>query len=97
MPALTPADSTRMRSPTRWRRIAAAMGLRTALSAHANRTDRGPPPSPDTCSPLPVQGRDEREEAPGGIEIDLDLSLEPLDEHAAALVMQPAPADVDRL
>src|SRR4051794_15662695 len=51
----------------------------------------------DTRSALPVQHADEREQAACGVEVDLDLFLQPLLEQVRALVVQPAPAHVDRL
>src|SRR6185436_3457091 len=44
-----------------------------------------------------VQRRDQREQPPRRVEIDLDLAFEPLAQQMRAVVMQPAPAHVDRL
>src|SRR3954447_11291759 len=51
----------------------------------------------DTRSALPVQHADEREQAARGVEVDLDLFLQPLLEQIRALIVQSAPAHVDRL
>src|SRR5215468_2523594 len=52
---------------------------------------------PCTSLPLPVQHADEREQAAGGVEVDPHLLAQPVHENARALVVQPAPAHVDRL
>src|SRR5579883_1459508 len=48
-------------------------------------------------SPLPVQYRDQREQSPRGVEVELDLALESLHEDARAFVMQGAAPHIERL
>src|SRR5262245_56508203 len=95
-PARTPADSTYARRPARWRRIAAAIGERTEFMLQANKTAPGSswPPAPATCLSFPVQRTNQREQAPRRIVVDGDLTFQPLQQHAAALVVQAPPAHV---
>src|SRR6185503_18021363 len=87
-----------MRLPARWRRIAAAIGERTALRLQAKRTAPGRSASPPgKASSLPVERADEREQASRCGDVDQDLALEPLHEETAAFVMQAAPSHVDGL
>ncbi len=44
-----------------------------------------------------MQHADQREQAPRGVEIDVDLALEPLHQDVRTFVVQPAPAHVERL
>src|SRR4051812_42521176 len=46
---------------------------------------------------LPVQHADQREQAARGVEVDLDLLLQPLAQQLGAFVVKPAPSHVDRL
>src|SRR5690349_6839224 len=81
------------------RNSAAAIGERTELSPQANSTacGRAMIGAPIPVSPFPVQHGNQREEAARGVEIDADLVLEPLHQELGALVLEPAPAHVDRL
>src|SRR5215469_3957771 len=80
---------------------AAAMGERTTFCPQANSTDCGCATIGAAIAALPlalpVQHGDEREQVAGGVEIDSDLVLEALDQEIGALVVQRAPAHVDRL
>src|SRR5271168_1248419 len=77
---------------------AAAIGDRTELRPQANSTasgrvaDGGIEPSA-----LPVQDRDQGEQPARGLEIEIDLSLEPFHHDARAFVVQAAPAHIERL
>src|SRR5579863_6064532 len=76
----------------------AAIGERTELSPQANSTARGCVADAGIApSPLPVQHRDQREQPPRRVEIELDLALEPLHEDVRGLVVQGAAAHVERL
>src|SRR5512143_2448314 len=96
-PARTPAEPTKTRRPARWRRIAAAIGERTALRLQAKRTAPGRSPASPKASALPVERAEQREQASRRREVDGDLALEPLHEKLAALVVKASPAHVDRL
>src|ERR1700733_3502481 len=89
-PARTPADSTHMRRPARWRKMAAAIGERTEFMVQAKSTAPGRTWAPSCATPssFPVQRADQREQAPRGVAVDDDLALEPLHQHATALVVQ---------
>src|SRR3546814_10690634 len=52
------------------------------------------PPSPSSA--LDVEHADQREQAPRGVEIDLDLAVETFDQHLRRLVVQRAARPVDR-
>src|SRR5580693_4534963 len=78
------------------------MGERTALREQMKSTDwivRGGPAegSATLGSPFPMQCRDQREQPPRRVKIDLDLVLESFDEQSGSFVVQAAPAHVDRL
>src|ERR1700754_3813451 len=74
------------------------MGERTALWPQANSTACGLDGAASTTrSSLPVQDANEREQTASGVEIDLHLELEALHQELRALVMQAAPAQVERL
>src|SRR3546814_12528220 len=51
------------------------------------------PPSPSSA--LDVEHADQREQAPRGVEIDLDLAVETFDQHLRRLVVQRAARHVD--
>src|SRR3546814_1284712 len=53
------------------------------------------PPSPSSA--LDVEHADQREQAPRGVEIDLDLAVETFDQHLRRLVVQRAARHVDGL
>src|SRR5215471_16481884 len=101
-PLRAPADATYETWPNRWRNSAAAIGERTELSPQANSTACGramigaAPISPSALA-LPVQHGDQREQVARRVEVDDDLVLEPLHQELGALVVQRAPAHVDRL
>src|SRR5581483_10659269 len=95
--ARTPADPTNTRLPARWRRIAAAIGERTALRLQAKSTAPGRSPACSKTSPLPVERAEQREQASRGGKVDGDLALEALEKQLAAFVVKTAPAHVDRL
>src|SRR5580698_3448033 len=87
-----------MARPNIWPNKAAAIGERTELRPQANNTASGR----FACdgigpSALPVQYRDQGEQPARGVEIQIDLALEPFHHQARALVVQPAPAHVERL
>src|ERR1051325_4862439 len=79
--------------------MAAAMGLRTALSVQANRTAPGSssPLGPRKALALQMQDADQGEQPARGVGIDLDLSLQPLPEQRGAFVVYAAPAHVQGL
>src|SRR5580704_3805210 len=52
---------------------------------------------PVTQSPPQVEHANQGEQAPGRVEIDLDLVGEPLDQQRGPFIVQGPPADVDRL
>src|SRR4029450_5936807 len=85
-----------MRLPARWRRMAAAIGERTALRLQAKRTAPGRSAAPANGSALPMQRAEQREQAACGRKVDGDLALEPLHQELAAFVVNAAPPHVDR-
>src|SRR5687767_8676193 len=50
-----------------------------------------------TRSASPMQGEDEREQAPGGVEVDHHLTFEPLYQELGRLVVESPPSHVDGL
>src|ERR1700679_1603178 len=79
--------------------IAAAIGLRTELNVQANRTAPGSssPLGPRIASTPQMQHADEGKTPPRGVEIDLDLALEPFAQKCRALVVRGAARHVERL
>src|SRR2546423_15681157 len=94
-PLRTPADPTYVR-PKKCLNSPAAIGERTELSPHANNTACGLAERGASISPLPVQHADQREQAPCGVEVEANLFLQALHQELGALVVQPAPAHIDR-
>src|ERR1700753_145186 len=77
----------------------AAIGLRTAFMEQANSTAPGSssPLGPRIALAFQLEHADQGEEPPRGVEIDLNLALEPLPEQRRSLVVQTAPRHVQRL
>src|SRR5579871_636595 len=85
--------------PNIWPNKAAAIGERTAFWPQANSTASGWSMAALAASgrlALPMQHRDQREQAARGVEIKLDLAAQPLHDDARAFVVQRAPAHVER-
>src|SRR5437870_2428135 len=78
--------------------IAAAIGLRTALSVQAKSTAPGSssPLGPRKLSALQMQDAEEREEPARRVEIDLDLAFQALFQKRRAFVVQPATPHIQR-
>src|SRR5580692_9694419 len=96
-PLRTPAEPTYVVRPNIWVNRPAAIGERTEFMPQANSTARGRVTAAAIgLSALPVQHRDQGEQPPRGVEVDLDLALEPLHHDARALVVQPPAAHIER-
>jgi hypothetical protein len=78
--------------------MAAAIGLRTALSVQANRAGPAAPRhwAPASRQPFRCSTQMQREQPPRRIEIDIDLALEAFAQQRRAFVVQAAAAHVER-
>src|ERR1700734_1555126 len=59
-----------------------------------NLYEKSMPIFPDHALALPVQDRDQREQPARGVEIEIDLALEPFGDEIGSFVMQRAPRHV---
>jgi hypothetical protein len=75
---------------------AAAMGERTAFMVQTNSTDAIPAMGSAHAQPSQMQHAEQREQAPRGIEIDVDLALQARLQQRRAFVVQAAAAHVER-
>src|SRR5690606_14479497 len=90
-----PAEPMRRTWPNKCSAREAAIGERTILWPHRKSTARGAPPGAFIASALPMQRTDQGEEPPRGIEVDMNLVLEPFDQKPRSFVVQAAAAHVD--